>query len=95
MMNGNTTRSVLQGLVGFYLIYLAYQLLKGLIDGISTTMPRWVAILAILAFTGIGISFLVNAWKSWKKGKEDQDRNPVKLEEENHETRSGQNRSGE
>ena len=81
-MNANSTRSMLQGLVGVYLLYLAYQLLKGLIDGIETTMPLWVAVLAIAAFAGIGITFLVNAWKTWKKGKADQDQNPVKLEED-------------
>ena len=67
MMNPNSTRSMLQGLVGVYLLYLAYQLLKGLIDGIETTMPRWVAILAIAAFAGIGITFLIHAWKVWKR----------------------------
>ena len=88
-MNPNTTRSMLQGLVGVYLLYLAYQLLKGLIDGIETTMPRWVAVLAIAAFAGIGAAFLVYAWKAWKKGKAEQDQNPVELEEEDRETNAG------
>ena len=88
-MNPNTTRSMLQGLVGVYLLYLAYQLLKGLIDGIETTMPRWVAVLAIAAFAGIGAAFLVYAWKAWKKGKAEQDQNPVELEGEDRETNAG------
>ena len=95
MMNPNSTRSMLQGLVGVYLLYLAYQLLKGLIDGIETTMPRWVAILAIAAFAGIGITFLIHAWKVWKRGRTDQDQDPVKLEEENRETDPGKGDSGE
>ena len=95
MMNPNSTRSMLQGLVGVYLLYLAYQLLRGLIDGIETTMPRWVAILAIAAFAGIGITFLIHAWKVWKRGRTDQDQDPVKLEEENRETDHGKGDSRE
>ena len=95
MMNPNSTRSMLQGLVGVYLLYLAYQLLKGLIDGIETTMPRWVAILAIAAFAGIGITFLIHAGKVWKRGRTDQDQDPVKLEEENRETDHGKGDSRE
>ena len=94
-MNANSTRSMLQGLVGVYLLYLAYQLLKGLIDNIQTTMPRWVAILAIIAFAGIGVVLLVNAWRTWKRGRNDQDQPPVELETENSETTSGKNGPGE
>lgn len=94
-MNPNSTRSMLQGLVGVYLLYLAYQLLKGRIDGIETTMPQWLAVLAIAAFAGIGIAFLIHAWKSWKKGRTDQDRNPVELEGENGETGPGKGDSGD
>ena len=95
MMNPNSTRSMLHGLVGAYLLYLAYRLLKGLTDGIETTMPRWVAVLAIAAFAGIGVSFLIHAWKTWKKGRTDQDQNPVELEREDHETDPGKGDSGE
>ena len=65
---------------GGYLIYLAYELLQNLINNVATTMPRFVQILAIVAFTGIGITLLVAAWKIWKKGREDQDKTPVDLE---------------
>ena len=90
-MNANSTGSMLQGLVGVYLLYLAYQLLKGLMDGIQTTMPRWLAILAIAAFAGIGIMFLVKAWKTWKKGRSDQDQNPVEPKAEDSEKVPGEN----
>ena len=94
MMNPNSTRSMLHGLVGAYLLYLAYRLLKGLTDGIETTMPRWVAILAIAAFAGIGVTFLVHAWKTWKKGKEDSDRNPVDIGEKTDTAASEKNDNG-
>ncbi len=86
---------MLHGLVGAYLLYLAYRLLKGLIDGIETTMPRRVAFLAIAAFAGIGFSFLIHAWKTWKKGRTDQDQHPVVLEGEDRETDPGRENSGE
>ena len=79
-MNQSTGRASMLAIVGGYLVYMAYELLKNLIDNVPTTMPRWVAILAITGFTGIGIALLAYAWKSWKQGKEDQDKNPVELE---------------
>ena len=79
-MNNSTGRSSLFAIVGGYLIYMAYELLKNLIDDIPTTMSRFVQILFIVLFTGIGITLIVFAWKVWKKGKEDQDKNPVELE---------------
>ena len=67
-------------IAGGYVLYLAYELLKSLIDNERTTMPRVVQILAIVFFAAAGISLLVFAWKIWKKGREDQDKNPVDLE---------------
>ena len=87
-MNNSTGRSSLFAIVGGYLIYMAYELLKGLIDNTPTTMPRAVQIIVIVLFTGIGIALLVFAWKVWKKGREDQDQNPVDLEEQEEEARS-------
>ena len=87
-MNPNTGRSSLFAVAGGYLIYMAYELLKGLIDNTPTTMPRAVQIIVIVLFTGIGIALLVFAWKVWKKGREDQDQNPVDLEEQEEEARS-------
>lgn len=79
-MNPNTGRSSIFAIVGGYLIYMAYEILKGMIDQVPTTMPRAVQIIVIVLFTGIGITLLVFAWKVWKKGREDQDKNPVDLE---------------
>ena len=80
-MKQSTNRSLLYGLVGGYLLYLAYELLQNRIKDVPTTMAPWLAILFIILFTGIGITLLVYAWKIWKQGREDQDRNPVDLAE--------------
>ena len=87
-MNNNTGRSSLMAIAGGYIIYLAYELLKNLIDNVPTTMPRVVQILAIVLFAGAGIALLVFAWKIWKKGREDQDENPVDLETQETEAQS-------
>jgi len=79
-MNPNTNRSMLYGLVGGYLIYMAYELTKNMINNVPTTMPRWLMILTVVAFSGIGIVLLVYAWKIWKKGREEKDENPVDLD---------------
>lgn len=83
-MNPKTGRSTIFALVGGYLIYLAYEILRNMIDRVPTTMPQFLQILVIVLFTGIGITLLVFAWKTWKKGREDQDQNPVDLEEKDN-----------
>ena len=80
-MKQSTNRSLLYGLVGGYLLYLAYELLQNRIKNVPSTMAPWLAILFIILFTGIGITLLVYAWKIWKQGREDQDQNPVDLTE--------------
>ena len=79
-MNPNMGRSSIFAVVGAYLIYLAYDMLKDMINQVPTTMPRFLLILCIVLFAGIGVTLLVFAWKFWRKGREDQDRNPVELE---------------
>jgi hypothetical protein len=66
-MNNSTGRSSLYAVAGAYLVYMAYELLKGLTDNSPTTMPRAVQILVIVLFTGIGITLVVFAWRIWKK----------------------------
>ena len=75
-MNTGKSRASLLGIAGAYLIYISYQLLKSLIDGEPTSMPRWVLILAIAGFAVIGVAVIFYAWRVWKKGKEDQDKEP-------------------
>ena len=80
-MRQSTNRSLLYGIVGGYLLYLAYELLQNRINNVPSTMAPWLAILFIVLFTGIGITLLVYAWKIWKQGRVDQDQNPVDLTE--------------
>ncbi|MBR2661774.1 MAG: hypothetical protein IKE15_10315 [Clostridia bacterium] len=93
-MNPATGRSSIYVVAGGYLIYLAYGMLKDLIDKVPTTMPQFLQILFIILFTGIGITLLVFAWKVWKKGREDQDQNPVVLEDKNN-TATSEKKAGE
>ena len=90
-MKLNPNRSMLYGVVGGYLLYLAYELAKNMIDDVETTMPRWVGILAVVFFVGIGITLLVTAFRMWKKEKEDKDDHPVDLERQDDDTDSWQN----
>ena len=88
IMNPNTGRSSLFAVAGGYLIYMAYEILKNMLDNVPTTMPKAVQILVIILFTGAGIALVVFAWKTWKKGREDQDQNPVDLEAQETEAKS-------
>lgn len=81
-VNPNTGRFSIFAVVGAYLIYLAYGMLKDKIDQVPTTMPPFLQILFIALFTGVGIALLFFAWKFWKKGREDQDQNPVDIEDQ-------------
>ena len=82
MMNPNTGRSSIFAVVGGYLIYMAYEILRDMINDVPTTMSRFLRILVIILFTGLGITLLFFAWRFWKKGREDQDKNPVDLEKQ-------------
>ena len=88
MNNKNTGRSSILALAGGYLLYLAYEMLQSLLANEPTTMPRALQITVIVLFTGIGIAVLVYALKVWKKGREDQDQNPVDLEAQDGEAKS-------
>ena len=87
-MNNSTGRSSLIAIAGAYILYLAYGLLKNMLDNVPTTMPPVVQILAIALFTGAGIALMIYAWKIWKKGREDQDENPVDLTDQNDEAKN-------
>ena len=91
MRNPNTGRSSIFAVVGGYLLYMAYEMLKNLINNVPTTMPRFVLILFIVLFAVIGIGLLVFAWRLWMKGREDQDKNPLDLEEQEQGAQSDEN----
>ena len=92
-MNPNMGRSSIFAVVGAYLIYMAYEMLRDLINQVPTTMPRFLLILVIVLFTGIGITLLVFAWKVWKQGRIDQDKNPVDLEAQEAEAKNEEDSS--
>ena len=72
-MRSNSNRATIMGLVGGYLIYLAYELISNMIKEEATTMPKALIILFAVLFTGIGIWLFFYAWKLWKKSKEEKD----------------------
>lgn len=74
MMNPNTGRSSIFAVVGGYLIYMAYEILRDMINQVPTTMPKFLLILVITLFTGMGITLLIFAWKFSKirKGRPEQ-----------------------
>ena len=74
-----SARASIWGVAGGYLIYLAYQLLKNLIDKVQSELPPWLAILAIILFAGSGAGLLFLAWKTWKQSREEQDKDPVEI----------------
>ena len=88
MMKPKMGRSSIIAVVGGYLIYMDYEMLRDLINHVPTTMPQFLQILVGALFTGIGITLLVFAWKLWKKGREDQDQNPVDLDKQEAEAKN-------
>ena len=92
-MKPSAGRASIFAVVGGYLLYMAYELLQNLINNVATTMPRFLQILFIVLFAVIGAGLLVYAWRIWRKGREDQDQNPVSLEEQDDSATSEKNDS--
>ena len=90
-MNGNSNRSLLMGVVGGYLIYLAYELLQKLRNDVATTMPKALLIIFIILFAGIGAALLFFAWKAWKKGREGREEDRVVISGEDSGKDDGDN----
>ena len=81
-MNPNMNRSMLMGVVGGYLIYLAYELIRDMINGVATQMPKALTIIVAVLFAGIGAGLVVFAWKLWKKGREGREEDRTEIPEE-------------
>ena len=88
-MNANRNRALLMAVVGGYVLYLAYDLLKNLIDGNRGTMSVPVFILSITFFTVAGVALLIYAWKVWK-GPRDEDPVTIGDEEEEKKEEAGE-----
>ncbi len=72
-MNNTKNRSALMGLVGAYLIYLAWQLFEGRADA-DTTMSPGLLIFFIAFFVLAGGAVIVYAVRLWKRsGGEDKE----------------------
>ncbi len=90
MNNPNSNRSMIFAVVGGYLLYLAYDMFKGLRDGEATTMPTWLLVVFIVLFAAIGAALIVFAWKYWKKGREGREEDRVEIPEEESAGKDGQ-----
>lgn len=77
-MNRNTNRALLMAAVGGYVLYLAYELLRNLLEGKTGAMSVPVMILAIVFFVGAGGAVLIYAWRIHR---EPADQDPVLVEE--------------
>lgn len=74
--NKESTHSIFLALAGFYILKVAYDLFASMNDG-SNTMERWLVILFIVVFAVAGAGVLFYAWRSWQKGKKEEE-NPKK-----------------
>ena len=61
----NRNRAMLMALVGGYVIYLAYEIMRDGLAG-NTSMAMWVCILSTVLLGSAGIVVLVLAWKIYR-----------------------------
>lgn len=61
----NRNRAMLMAVVGAYVIYLAYEILRDTLAG-KSTMALWVSILCTAFLGCAGIAVLVLAWKIYR-----------------------------
>lgn len=62
----NRNRAMLLAVVGGYVIYLAYEIMRNGLEGTETTMPIWTCILFTVLLGGAGIAVLLLAWKVYR-----------------------------
>ena len=74
-MNSGKTRSTLLGIVGAYLIYLAYQLFEGRSET-DTSMTPAARIAFIVFFAVAGAAVFVYALRVWKKSRDEEQEKP-------------------
>jgi len=68
---GNETRSMLFGLVGGYMLYLAYQVLHGTINGTSS-MSVAVTMLSVVFLSVSGLGIMAYAFRLWQRYRKEQ-----------------------
>ncbi len=70
-MISRKNRSTLWGLVGAYLLYLAYELFR---DQSDTSMSMTVRVLFIVLFAVAGVGLIVSALVVWKRAQEEEEK---------------------
>ena len=80
--NPNTGRCSMLAVVGGYLLYLAYELGRDMANGVPTTMAPALTIIVIVLFGLIGLGLLFFAFRLWKQGKLEDEKNRVLVDEE-------------
>ena len=71
-MNSSKNRSTLLGVIGAYLIYLAYQLFESRLDA-DTTMTPAARIIFMILFSLSGIALVIYAVRIWRKSDQEDD----------------------
>ena len=79
---------------GGYLIYLAYELIRDLVNHVPTSMAPALTVIIGVLFAGIGLGLIVFAWKLWKKGREGNEADRVEITEEDERTKEEQSGPG-
>ena len=60
------TAAIFRALISVYIIYLAWSILRGVLDG-SSPIPVWAGWLAAIVFTAAAAAFGVYTWKTWRR----------------------------
>ena len=71
----NRNRAMLLAIVGVYVIYLAYEIMRDGLAG-NTSMAMWVCVLCTVLLGGAGIAVLVLAWKVYKTKDTEEEQKP-------------------
>ena len=71
----NRNRAMLLAVVGVYVIYLAYEIMR---DGLAgkTSMAMWLCVLCTVLMGCAGTAVLILAWKVYKTKDPDEDEKP-------------------
>ena len=71
----NRNRAMLLAVVGAYVIYLAYEMMRDELAG-KSTMAMWVCVLCTVLLGCAGIAVLVLAWKVYKTRDPEEEEKP-------------------
>ncbi len=63
------TAATLRAVISIYVMYLGWNVLKGVVNG-NSPVPVWVGWLVAVVFTGAAVAFLIYTWKTYQRDKE-------------------------